>query len=408
MIDEITIQVRGGDGGGGSISFRREKYVRLGGPDGGRGGAGGSVCLISVDGAYGLGHLSSAGEVVAENGVPGEGRNSSGGVGLDREVRVPVGTSAVIKARGLSWVIDLVEAGSRVIVARGGAGGRGNKSFATATMQAPRIAEAGEKGDRRTVTLDYKSVSDVAIVGLPNSGKSTLLNRLSNARAKVAEYPVTTVDPIVGAVEYNWKQYGFVEIPSTWAGGELKVLKHAERARALLLCLDGTQEDAANDYELIDEALRKYGRGLDTKRRIVSLTKSDLTDGIVGFECHDKHSVVQVSAETGIGVTEMLDKVITIVQEVPDECVTSEQPEETVHQPNPRDPGLVVERNRDAFVVRSEQIERLVSGTNMQDWEARAQVAALMERAGVQKALEKAGVKGGDTVIIGGKELEWN
>ena len=275
-------------------------------------------------------------------------------------------------------------------------------------MQTPRIAESGEKGERRIVKLNYKAVSDVAVVGLPNSGKSTLLNRLSNARAKVAEYPVTTVDPIVGAVEHNWQQYRFVEVPATWAGGDLKVLKHAERAKALLICLEGSKEDAIGEYGAIERALAAYGRGLETKPRVIALTKSDLNEEAPEVELESRYPVRGVSGETGLGVTEMLDSVITVVKEVSEEGVTSIQPDVAFHRPAPKASAPVIERRGDAFLVRSEQIERLVSGTNMQDWEARAQLAAFMERAGVQQALEKAGVKQGDTVVIGGKELEWS
>ena len=347
-------------------------------------------------------------EVRAQNGVQGEGRNAAGGVGSDWDVQVPPGTTAVIRDRGLGRVIDLVEPGVRVVVARGGAGGRGNKSFATATIQTPRIAEAGEKGERKTIRLDYKIVSDVAVIGLPNSGKSTLLNCLSNARAKVAEYPMTTVDPIVGTVEHGWRQYGFAEVPATWAGGDLKVLKHAERARAILMCLDGSKEDVMSDYGAIDEALVAYGRGLETKPRVIALTKSDLTEEPPEVESVGLHPVKEVSAETGHGITEMLDSVISVMEEVAVEGVPSVQPDVAVHRPMPRTPVPVIEKRGDSFVVRSEQIERLVSGTNLQDWEARAQLAVFMERAGVQDALEKAGVKEGDTVVIGGKELEWS
>ena len=316
--------------------------------------------------------------------------------------------------------MEFLEEGGRELVARGGSGGRGNRSFSTPEIQVPRIAEAGALGETWSIDLDYKMMSDAAIFGLPNSGKSQLLNEVTESHAKVSDYPITTVEPAVGIADLNWRQYRMVEIPAQWAVGDtqaradyLGVLKHAERAKVLAICLDITSQPVEDDYFKVNAALNEYGGGLPEKRRIVVLNKVDLLDDIaqresqkyrveaLGIKCY------LVSALTGEGVKELLEAIATAVDEALATEATQQRIREVTLKPRPKEARVQVGKEGNAFVVRSHKVERIVAGTDMRDWEARVQVLNYMERAGVHRALEKAGVKAGDTVWIGNMEMQW-
>ena len=350
----------------------------------------------------------------------GAGRNRSGREGEDLVIEVPLGSEVLMWVMGGKEGGDLLAVGDRIQVAHGGAGGRGNKSFSTATIQTPRIAEAGELGEVRELKLDYKVVADIAVLGLPNVGKSAVLNALAGVGLKVADYPLTTVTPQVGIFEQNWRQYRVVEIPSTWCSagsGNRKagrqMLKHAERAKVLLLCLDLTSESVVKDYSAVATALVQHGRGLADKPWVVVLNKVD--------RCSDKATIPElkregssmadpcysVSSVTGEGLDGLVNALVTALEKSGPPEKNPRKPSIATWKPRPRYDRAVVERQGDVFVVRSPRVERLVAGTDVSDWEARTQLAIYMERAGVQQALEKAGVKPGDTVRIGGKELEW-
>ncbi len=336
------------------------------------------------------------------------------------EISVPLGTVVAVRGDISSCVVDCVEEGTWVLVAHGGTGGRGNRSFATSAMQVPRLAEAGEPGETRQVELDYKMPCDVAILGLPNAGKSQLLNRLSDVQAKVADYPITTVEPIVGVVELKWRQYRLVELPALWATGQgtsagthIDLLKHAERAKVLLLCIDAASSSLMDNYSTMDTLVEAYGRGLPGKCRVVVLNKADLLDDSLpaeevkdalesmGVECF------LISALNGEGVQEAMIAVAAAVDSAPEAEAKPQQAPEATFKPQPKEAGVVVEREGSTFVVHCLQVERVVSGTDLGDWEARVQVMSYMERAGVQRALEKAGVRPGDTVWIGETEMQW-
>ncbi|MFQ5933435.1 MAG: Obg family GTPase CgtA [Dehalococcoidia bacterium] len=268
--------------------------------------------------------------------------------------------------------------------------------------------------------LDYKILAAVAILGLPNSGKSTLLNNLAGIETKVAEYPLTTVEPVVGVVEKRWRQYRLVEIPATWwKRGDDKqrardsVLKHSERAKVLLICIDSCSESPVEDYASIDGAIRRHGRGLPEKPRIIVVTKVDLSPeasalkGMAESFMPSPHSWHMISCITGQGLEELLKAALDLVEGSSSVEAPQSEARLVTFKPKPRREKAVVEKRGGLFVVRSDQVERLVAGTDLNDWEARAQLAAYMEKVGVQRALEKAGVKRGDTVRIGRAELEW-
>ena len=285
FIDEAKIFVKGGDGGKGCVSFRREKYVPRGGPDGGDGGKGGDVVITASRGHHTLLDLKFNQHHVAERGAHGEGSNRTGRSGRDIEILVPVGT-VIRDAETGEALADLTEEGERYIVARGGVGGRGNARFATPTRRAPRYADAGKTGEKSWVRLELKLLADVGIIGLPNVGKSTLISRVSAARPKIADYPFTTLVPNLGVVRYSEdRSFVIADIPGLIEGAHAgtglgtRFLRHIERTTLLLHLIDISREPPAKawkNFEAVNRELALYGARLKEKPQVVALTKTDL------------------------------------------------------------------------------------------------------------------------------------
>lgn len=314
FIDEATIYVRSGDGGRGCVSFRREKFVPRGGPDGGDGGRGGSVIIVADPDLTSLLDFKYKKEFVAKRGEHGRGKKCHGRNAPDLIIRVPVGT--IVKDAESGEVIkDLVRPGEEVLVAKGGRGGRGNARFATPTNQAPRYAEPGEKGVGRWIKLELKLLADVGIVGLPNAGKSTLISRISAARPKIAPYPFTTLTPNLGVVRYDeYRTFVVADIPGLIEGAHkgkglgLRFLRHVERTRLLLHVIDASSPSPLKDFEVIMEEMASFDSTLLEKERIVVLNKIDLLnergllDDLKGTFTEKGIEVYPVSALTGEGV----------------------------------------------------------------------------------------------------------
>ena len=282
FLDKAKVYVRSGDGGAGSTSFRREKYVEFGGPDGGDGGKGGDVWVEATDALNTLIDYRFQQHHKAGTGVHGMGRNRTGAKGPDKILKVPTGTQ-VIDADTDEILIDLTEEGQRALLARGGNGGWGNARFKTSTNQAPRKSNPGEPGEERWVWLRLKLIADVGLVGLPNAGKSTFLSTVSAAKAKIADYPFTTLVPQLGVVEMGTTERftiadlpGLIEGASEGAGLGDRFLGHVERCAAICHLVSGTADDPAADYALIRKELEDYGYGLDEKPEVVALTKADI------------------------------------------------------------------------------------------------------------------------------------
>ena len=318
--DRARIDVRGGRGGDGSPSFRREKYVPKGGPDGGDGGDGGDVILVADPDLRDMSFFQHKRRFTAGRGVHGQGKNKHGRSGEDVELRVPVGTQVFDEEGRL--LADLAHPDARVTVAQGGAGGAGNRRFATPTHQAPRLAEVGLDGEEAVVELHLKLLADAALVGFPNAGKSSLLSRISNARPKVAEYPFTTLAPVLGTVESpDGRQLTVADVPGLLEGAHQGVglgdefLAHLERARLLVHVIEGQAEDVEERFATIDNELRAYGAGLADRPQIVVLNKADL--GRASFETEDPRvlAVVRTSAATGEGVDDLRRLLFELVPE---------------------------------------------------------------------------------------------
>src|SRR5436309_8389091 len=311
--DRARIRVKAGRGGDGSLHFRREKHVPKGGPDGGDGGPGGDVVLVADPDLRDLSSFRARKWFQAGHGEPGRGALKHGATGETAEVRVPVGTQVFDEDEQL--IADLAAPHARVVVARGGQGGRGNKRFASPTRQVPRVAEIGLPGEEAVLELRLKLVADAALVGLPNAGKSSLLARISNARPKVADYPFTTVAPVLGTVDApdGARQLTVADVPGLIEGASEGVglghefLAHLERANLLLHMIDASADDTAERFATIDRELAAYGAGLETRPQAIVLNKIDLRADPPVFEVEDERivRVLQVSCATGGGIEEL-------------------------------------------------------------------------------------------------------
>ncbi len=334
FIDKAQIQVKAGDGGNGCVSFRREKYIPKGGPDGGDGGKGGSVYFEAVDDLDTLIDFAGKHHWRARNGQPGSGANKHGADGPDLIIPVPPGT--LIYDADLDLLLkDLNEVGMKARVCLGGRGGKGNKQFATSTNQTPRYAEAGKEGQERNLRLELKLIADVGIVGLPNAGKSTLISRCSAARPKIADYPFTTLEPVLGIVELSdYRRFVLADIPGLIEGSHkgaglgIEFLKHIERTRIIVHILDIMPTDGsepAKNYKVIRKELKLYSKALAEKREVIVVNKIDLDpDGKIVKELKKKlrKKIYPISAATGAGVKELTE---TLWQKVKETKTETEQ-----------------------------------------------------------------------------------
>jgi GTP-binding protein len=318
--DRARIEVRGGRGGDGSLSFRREKYVPKGGPDGGDGGDGGDVVLMADRDLRDLTFFQRKRRFTAGRGAHGQGKNKHGRAGDDVELRLPVGTQVFDEEGRL--LADLAHPDARVTVAHGGAGGAGNRRFATPTHQAPRLAEVGLSGDEAVVELRLKLLADAALVGFPNAGKSSLLSRISNARPKVAEYPFTTLAPVLGTVDSpDGSQLTVADVPGLLEGAHQGVglgdefLAHLERARLLVHVIEGQAGDVDERFATIDRELHAYGAGLYERPQIVVLNKADLGSSPLDVDDPRVLAVIETSTVTGQGIEDLKRALFRFVPE---------------------------------------------------------------------------------------------
>jgi GTP-binding protein len=425
LYDKARIFVQGGTGGDGCLSFRREAHVPRGGPDGGDGGRGGDVVLLCDDSLRDLQSFKRKAHYKARRGAHGQGALRHGADGRDLVVRVPPGTEAVDWAR---TAYDLVVPGTRVALARGGAGGRGNKRFATATRQAPRFAERGLEGEEGWVELRLKLLADVGLVGLPNAGKSSLLSRLTRAAPKVADYPFTTLEPVLGTLESDDRQLVLADIPgliegaSEGAGLGHDFLAHVERTRLLVHVLDLAPLDGSDpveNYATIERELSMHDPRLAALPRVLALSKADLVTADAAARAASEWRerlgedvpVVVTSSATGAGLSELSGE---LLRRVPVESAPAAEPlaaeddlaEHRVFRPA-ADRGWRVERTgQGAFRVSGAPVERLLARFHLDNDEAMAHVERRLHRMGVVRALEAAGFEPGDDVEIGGVVFE--
>ena len=321
FLDQAKIFIRAGAGGPGAVSFRREKYVEYGGPDGGNGGKGGDIIFEAVAGLNTLIDFRYTQHFKAPRGVQGMGKNRHGAAGKDLVIKVPVGTQVLDDDRE-TVLLDLTEAGQRVTLLHGGLGGRGNASYKTSTNRAPRQHQPGLPGDEMYVWLRLKLLADAGLVGLPNAGKSTFINQITNAKAKVGDYAFTTLRPQLGVVHHRNREFVLADIPGLIAGAAEgagvgdRFLGHIERCRVLIHLIDVQGTDPAEALDIVEEELAAYGGGLDEKPRLIALNKVDLVDAelVEAFtkELHEAGAerVFPISGATGQGIDALLDAVL--------------------------------------------------------------------------------------------------
>ncbi len=399
------------------IGFRREKYVPYGGPDGGDGGHGGNISVVADRGMNTLlKYYQGKRRFAAERGENGSGRKKHGKNGSDLDIKVPQGTLIYKEREGeRELMVDMAVDGQRVMVARGGRGGYGNTRFATPVNQAPRIAQKGEVGDEASLILELKLIADVGIIGHPSVGKSTLLAAASAARPKIAAYPFTTTEPILGVVDVGHNSFVLAEIPGLIEGAHRGLglghdfLRHAERTRVLIHLLDGSSANPRADMDQINKELAMFNPVLASKRQLVAVNKIDLPEVLERIpelkkELGNGEAPLFISAATTEGVSQLMTKACEML-----DSIAAPQPVEaiTVFRPQPRKERVTVSMEGEVFVVSSSRAEKLIARMDVQNPEARAYIRNQFTRIGVTKALNNAGVKLGDMVRFGKVEMKW-
>lgn len=415
FFDEAKIYIKAGDGGNGCVSFRREKYVPFGGPNGGNGGKGGDVYLVVNPHHNTLIHFKKRSHFKAERGAHGRGKDQTGKQGEDLLIEVPPGTVAYDADTG-NPLTDLTEPGQRALVAIGGRGGRGNASFVTATNQAPRMAERGAPGEERWLRLELKLIADVGLIGVPNAGKSTLLSVISAARPKIADYPFTTLVPNLGMVRVDDEDFVAADIPGLIEGAHLgaglghQFLRHVERTRVLIHLLDGAASNPLADFDTVNEELALFDPKLADKPQVAVLNKMDLPQAQAVWPRVEEDmanrgiEAMSISAATGQGIQALVRRVVTLLREQPRQM---QLPREMAVFTLDEEPAFTVEREGDGWRVRGGNIERTAAQTAWELDEAVMRFQRILEATGISAALEEAGVQPGDTVWIGNAELEW-
>jgi GTP-binding protein len=426
MIDSVILQVGSGRGGRGAVSFRHEKYVPFGGPDGGDGGRGGDLIVTAVDDRVTLGEYRQRKRYQAKNGNDGTPRNKTGKSGESLSLSVPAGTLVKWTHEGTEEIIDLDEVGASVVVCHGGDGGRGNSRFRTSTNRAPRLAETGLESEEVELELELKLLADVGVVGLPNAGKSSLLAAASGANPQIGAYPFTTTEPNLGVVNIGWASIVVADIPGMIEGAHEgkglgdRFLRHVERTAVLIHVVDGEDEDPLGSWRTVNEELRLYGEGLDTRPQLVVINKVDIPE-VVGrqaeLETEFAAAGVQldgfISAATGEGVTGLMRAAHEMVKETREaqreKAAAAGTPKRVVVlRPPPANIRPEVTQLADGeWRVTDPRVERLAGGVNMNDSFVEAQFWSELNRIGAVHALEAAGAKPGDSVLIGSAEMTW-
>jgi len=420
MFDRVEIVVKAGDGGDGVVSFRREKFVPFGGPDGGDGGGGGDVIIMADPAVTSLRGFKQKRFYRASDGKDGRGKRQHGKKGENLVLTVPVGTMVLSKTQigGDDLIADLEQPGQQAVVARGGEGGLGNIHFASSTNQAPQIAQKGEVGEENCIILELRLIADVGIIGYPNVGKSTLLAAVSAAKPKIASYPFTTREPILGVAEVGPEGLVLAEIPGLIDGAHLgrglghDFLRHIVRTKILIHLIDGGSASPVEDMIRVNAELSLFDSALAQKPQLVAVNKIDLPQVRVQLaEIKNAFArlgtVFFISAATGEGVTELMAETAKLLKQVSATKGAGKEVPRKVFRPRPRGADTSVRKEGDTFVVVAPGLERIVTRLGATSPDVRRQLKRQLARLGVSKSLEKAGIKPGDRVRCGDLEWEW-
>ncbi|MEM6997482.1 MAG: GTPase ObgE [Patescibacteria group bacterium] len=423
FLDNVTIEVKAGDGGNGVVSFRREKYVDKGGPNGGDGGAGGDVVFVGSRNEHTLSRFRHHKVQEAQRGSNGESRNKRGKSGNDLEVRVPLGTS-VTNAETDELIGDVTEDGQRLVVADGGTGGFGNAHFKSSTRQAPLVAEKGTPGDHLEVCLELKLIADVGLVGLPNAGKSTFLSVVSNAKPEIADYPFTTITPNLGVVDIDEQSLLIADIPGLIEGAHKgkglghEFLRHVERNKAILHLIDAYHDNVAEAYTTIRSELDAYSDKLASLPELVVLTKIEgLDQEIVASLVKELEVAVgrgvvigSISSSAGMNLDDTLrqlkDLVHAPVEDVDTGWVSAEKPPEAIYTlDDSQESEWQVTKKRNRFIVTGTKIERFAMKTHFDDYHSMQRLKDIMKKTGITHELDRQDCQLTTPIVFGNPEI---
>jgi GTP-binding protein len=440
MIDTVRLNIKAGDGGNGCVSFLREKFRPKGGPNGGDGGDGGSAYIVGDSSINTLLHLKYNSTFYVDRGQHGKGKNQRGANGADTIIKVPLGTVVwkMGHPRGVpkEFIADIISDEPR-LVAQGGKGGWGNSHYVSSTNQEPMLAQKGEAGEYVVLFLELKLLADVGLIARPNAGKSTLISRCSAAKPRIADYPFTTVEPVLGVVNHRGQDFVMMEVPGLIEGAHegaglgQQFLRHAERARLYVHLIDGLSDDPVGDFLMINEELRQFSPALADKPQIVAVNKMDVTE--VQERRHYLESQLRgvleryaspslgardggvwvffISAATGEGIDDLLDHIVELLGSLPKDAPFIDDHESLSQVPDDRSNRsrrpLGFHMEGEIYVVESEQLERLSARANLKDYRVMLQLWREMNRLGIARKLEEAGIEPGDTIRIGKAEMEW-
>ena len=432
MIDTVRINIKAGNGGNGCVSFLREKFRPRGGPNGGDGGDGGNAYIVGDPSLNTLINLKFNSTFYVERGEHGRGTDQRGANASDTSIYVPLGTIVwriVPDSNGeKAFLADIIDE-TPVLVAQGGKGGWGNTHYVTSTNQTPMLSQQGGSGDWIVLFLELKLLADVGLLAKPNAGKSTLISRCSAAKPRIADYPFTTVEPILGVVSTRGRDFVMMEVPGLIEGAHEGVglgdqfLRHAERARVYVHLIDGLSPDPVADYHMINDELRQFNPEMVAKSQIIAVSKMDVTDvrerrEELAFVLEEeltsvngeKPMILFISAVSGEGIDQLLGCIVELLDSLPKDVSLEVSEPELVAAvgglPQVRR-GNSFHREGDVFVVQSEQLERLSALADMRDYRVLLQLWREMTRLGIARRLQEAGIEAGDTIRIGKAEMEW-
>ena len=419
--DYAKIIIKSGNGGDGAVTFRREKYVAAGGPDGGDGGKGGDIYFRVDPNANTLIDFRYTKKFKAQNGENGSGGNKYGKSGEDLYIDVPIGTIIRDSETG-KIVADLSKEGQVELVLKGGRGGKGNSHFATATRQVPRFAQAGEDGEEKEVILELKLLADVGLLGFPNVGKSTFLSVVTDAKPKIANYHFTTIEPNLGVVKTEKGDSfviadipGIIEGASEGIGLGIQFLRHVERTRLLLHVIDVSGVEGRNpvqDFHTINEELKKYSEKLSQRKQIIVANKIDIMQDDTGYKELEKLAkeqnieIFKISGATGQGIKELLNRVSEVLKTLPKEEIVDEE-DRVVYTLNDVSNDFTVRKEDGIFIIEGKAINRLMGRINIDDNESMYYFEKSLKQLGIEAELKKQGIKEGDTVKVLNWTFEW-
>lgn len=416
FVDKVSVLICAGTGGNGAVSFRHEKYIDKGGPDGGDGGKGGDVIVVGSNRQNTLASFRFQRELKARNGEYGSKRKRHGKSAENLEIMVPVGT--VVYGEEDKILADITQEGEKVVVAKGGKGGFGNAHFVSSRRQTPRVAEKGEPGEEFEARLELKLIAEVGLIGLPNAGKSTLLSRVSNAKPEIANYPFTTTVPNLGVARINDDRSllvadipGLIEGASEGKGLGGEFLRHVERTKVLIHLIDAYSNDIVSDYNVIRKELSAYKIDLSARPEVVAITKIEGLDKDIVSDIHAQlkahlkkgSKIFAISSQSGIGLKELLSEAAKFVDKKNKEKSVAEDNQIPVISLADSDKHWFVIKTDKGFLVTGKSIERFASQTDFDNFAGVDRIRDIMRKNGIMHELERAKIKPGDHIIIGEK-----